>query len=62
MKWDLKALKMLAKAEEVPGTALRDAVVEIEKLRMWFKVIRNEAEKRGATWCIVILDQIEGKV
>ena len=33
MKWELDALKILAKNPTVPGVALQDAVSEIAKLR-----------------------------
>jgi hypothetical protein len=33
MKWELGALKILAKNPTVPGVALKDAVDEIERLR-----------------------------
>lgn len=32
MKWELDALKILARNETVPGVALRDTISEIEKL------------------------------
>lgn len=32
MKWDLEALKILAKSESVPGIALQDTIAEIERL------------------------------
>lgn len=32
MKWELEALKILARNETVPGVALRDALGEIERL------------------------------
>jgi len=33
MKWELDALKILARNETVPGVALRDAISEIERLK-----------------------------
>jgi hypothetical protein len=33
MKWELGALKILARNETVPGIALRDAIGEIERLQ-----------------------------
>lgn len=32
MKWNLDALKILAKEKTVPGVALQDAITEIDKL------------------------------
>jgi hypothetical protein len=43
MKWELDALKMLAKNPTVPGIALADAVHEIERLR----VVLAKASKRA---------------
>ena len=37
MRWDLDALKLIARNETVPGVALRDAIAEIEHLRTRLK-------------------------
>jgi len=33
MKWELDALKILARNDSVPGVALKDTISEIEKLK-----------------------------
>jgi len=48
MKWELGALKVLARHETVPGVALRDAIREIERLT-------DELEKMKIR-CILKLD------
>lgn len=45
MKWELDALKMLAKNPTVPGVALRDAISEIEKLH-------NKLDQEHAELCV----------
>ncbi len=40
MKWDLEALKILAKSDSVPGIALQDAIIEIERLTVKSKADR----------------------
>lgn len=37
MRWELDALKILARNPSVPGEALRDAISEIERLRTKLK-------------------------
>lgn len=37
MRWELDALKIVARNETVPGVALRDAIIEIEHLRAKLK-------------------------
>lgn len=61
MKWNLQALKLLAKNESVPGVALRDAITEIEHLRSYLKVIENEAPKRSVDWCRRIAQEVLGE-
>lgn len=44
MKWELGALKILARNETVPGIALRDAIEEIERLE---RLIANEKARKN---------------
>ena len=49
MRWDLDALKLLARNETIPGVALRDAILEIEHLRTKLKskeIVISQQEKR----------------
>lgn len=49
MRWELDALKILARNETIPGVALRDAILEIEHLRTKLKskdIIIAQQEKR----------------
>jgi hypothetical protein len=43
MMWELDALKILARNETVPGIALRDAILEIERLER--VIAQNEGRK-----------------
>lgn len=45
MKWELDALKMLAKNPTVPGVALRDAIREIERLEVENTRLRAALER-----------------
>jgi len=48
MKWELGALKILARNETVPGIALRDAIGEIERLgRVEKRLIESIKALRG---------------
>ena len=49
MRWDLDALKLIARNETVPGVALRDAIAEIEHLRTRLKakeiIVKQKQER-----------------
>ena len=48
MKWELGALKILARNETVPGIALRDAIGEIERLQAVVARLHEELPKKLA--------------
>ena len=48
MRWDLDALKLIARNETVPGVALRDAIVEIEHLQTRLKAKEIIVEQKQA--------------
>lgn len=60
MKWELSALKMLAKNQTVPGIALKDAISEIEALRR--KLVVAEATIAEAQARIKELEQAQAKL
>lgn len=46
MKWELGALKILARNETVPGIALRDAIGEIDRLQTVVAKLHEELPKK----------------
>lgn len=48
MKWELGALKILARNETVPGIALRDTIQEIERLRVMVYQLEVQLPKKLA--------------
>jgi len=51
MGWHLETLKIVAENEFVAGVILRYTIAEIERLRLYLKVIEDEAPKRNLDWC-----------